>query len=78
MMGHLKDFRQEAFHKSADGSYQELSGERDVWSRSKKKARRQMGIKEKKILKVICMEESTNWKLEGRERERRIKVDIPV
>lgn len=46
-MGHLKDFRQEAFNKSADGSYREQSGERDVWRGSEKKARRQMGMKGK-------------------------------
>lgn len=46
-MSHFKDFRQEAFNKSADGSYQEQSGERDVWRGSEKKARRQMAMKRK-------------------------------
>lgn len=47
MMSHLKDFRQEVFNKSADGSYWKQSGERDVWRGSEKKARRQTGMKGK-------------------------------
>lgn len=69
MMSRLKDFRQEVFNKSADGSYWKQSGERDVWRGSERRQGDRRGWKEKKNLEVIWMEESTNWKLEKRKRK---------